>query len=302
MNTEIFIKWSNFLNSIRKFLSNDGFIEVTTNHIVEAGAFEHSIDTIKVISSLGENELHTSPEMEMKVIMSEIKLPIYQICQCFRDDPPSPLHLLEFTMLEFYRPYKDYKTIMKDVENLINELTQKKLDFKKYSLEKLFQNIGISLADCDTKEKFRASISQKKLFRPLETDTWEDLFFKVMIDFIEPNLPQEPTFLYNYPAKLATLAKVKDEWSERFELYWNGMEICNGCTELTSHEELLKRIDIEKNARIASSKKPHKKPQRLIQSLINGLPECAGVAIGLNRLFSCLLGSSCLIYPPSGKL
>ena len=280
-------EWSRFIREIRSFFDSRDFLEVFTPCLVTAGAFENALDTLKVMSLTETAELHTSPEMEMKVLLASHPVPIFQICKCFRDDPDTSIHFKEFTMLEFYRPHCTYQDTRKDMKHLVEALTPYKVDFEEWSIDDIFKELtGIRL------EHFPSSTDLLKKAREIgisslsESDSWEDVFFRIMIEKIEPSLPVEKAIcLYDYPASVSTLSQPKGAfWGERFEIFWRGMELCNGATELLSIDLLKKRYEFESTERIKLGKTPHPFPHRLAEAL-KTLPPCSGVAVGLDRLF-----------------
>jgi lysyl-tRNA synthetase class 2 len=281
-----------FLRRVRAFLDSRGFTEVTTDSLVPAGAFEGTIDPLEVRFKGGSAELHTSPEIEMKRMISATLLPLYQICKCYRDDPPTGIHLREFTMLEFYRVNADYQPIMSDVRDLMNELAGRKLAFEEISVRDLvLRYTGIDLDRAVDATSLRREIESRQLLSLAADDAWDDLFFKLMIERVEPALPPEtPVLVKDYPLPLGALAKRSPTGStvERFEIYWYGMELCNGCTELEDVEELKARFEREQAGRRAQGKTAHPFPQRLLDAMQNDFPSCAGVAVGVNRLFWAL--------------
>src|SRR5688572_7265501 len=127
-------EWAAFLRKTRAFFDSRGLLEVMTDHVVPAGAFESTIDTLKVSWRGGSAELHTSPEIEMKTLIAANRLSIYQICRSFRDDPATPIHLREFTMLEYYRMNADYRALITDIKDLMNELSGKSLSFEEMTV------------------------------------------------------------------------------------------------------------------------------------------------------------------------
>jgi len=284
--------WAFFLRRLRQFLDGRGFYEVMTDHVVAAGAFESTIDALQVSWRTGKGELHTSPEIEMKALIAEEKLPIYQICRCFRDDPESPVHRREFTMLEFYRLNVAYDGVIQDVKELLNALSGRSLPFQTMTVREVVERCtGIDLAATPDVTTLRDAILQRKLFDPSGTDDWNDLFFKILIERIEPALdPARPVVLTEYPLATSPLSAARaDGWTaDRFEIYWHGMELCNGSTELTDAAELGRRREKQNAERRAAGKSEHPAPERLLAALDRGLPPCAGVAIGLERLFAAL--------------
>ena len=280
--------WSNYINKIREFFVARGFTEVFTPSLVATGAFESSLDCLKVSFSTGELELHTSPEIEMKACLAETKLPIFQICKSYRDDPPTPIHSREFTMLEYYRPEVDYLTTRQDMKELLNHVAGRSLAFEEISVRELaLKSTGLDLEKLSTTELLHAAIAKVRIIETSPDDTWDDLFFKLLLEKWEPALhPTRPTILHDYPPSQSALAAInpKTGWAERFEIYWRGVELCNGCTELTDIGELDRRYEKEKSLREKQRKVPHAYPQRLASAMRN-MPPASGVAVGLDRLF-----------------
>lgn len=266
--------WSKFLSQVRRFFLNRGYLEINTPLLVEAGAFESSIDPLQVSWKGGKGELHTSPEIAMKEALALLKRPIFQICKCFRDDLESPHHSREFTMLEFYEPGTTYKEMKGLVKDLVTVLAGKEVPFEEKTAEALL--------------KTHAGIELKEV-KAQGSDTWEDVFFKAWIEHVEPRIsPLLPTIVTDYPVPVSPLSKqIEGEaLAERFELYWKGMEICNGCTELTDRNELKKRHGEETAKRIAQGKVAHPFSERLAKAT-SEIGSAAGVAVGLDRLFLC---------------
>jgi len=278
--------WSHFIKKTRTFFEERGFLEVFTPCLVPAGAFENAIDTLKVQGIRESCELHSSPEMAMKRVLAQEQCSIYQICHSFRDDPDTSIHFKEFNILEFYRPNADYLDTRQDIKNLLSFLSPKPLEFVEASVESLFEErLHFKLADYPDPQELKKRAEATGMRDLSSSDSWEDIFFRIFIEKIEPALPPETPFLiYDYPASVSTLAHPKGFWGERFELFWKGMELCNGATELTSSELLKSRFEFESRSRLKSGKAPHPFPHEFLNSLPH-LPKCSGVAVGLDRLF-----------------
>ena len=149
--------WSAFLRKLRAFFDSRGFFEVQTDHVVPAGAFEGTLDTLRVSWRGGTGELHTSPEIEMKRLLAADRLPIYEICRCFRDDPATPIHRREFTMLEYYRVDADYRRCLAEMRELLTELTGRALPFEEYTVAELVrEKTGIDLDRMQTSRGYRS--------------------------------------------------------------------------------------------------------------------------------------------------
>lgn len=281
--------WSEFLKKVRLFFEARNYLEVETPYLVPVGAFESSLDCLKVQGVDIQKELHTSPEIEMKVLMTELKTSIFQICRSYRDDPATLIHFKEFHMLEFYSPGHTYRDNMALMKDFLNSVSGASLTFESYSLAEAFQKFaGLELLE--DLESFKKEMKRKGAILFNEDDSWDDLFYKVLIEKIEPQLnPNNPTFLYHFPPSQAALAALSPskEYAERFEIYWQGIELCNGCTELTDLEELQRRFNSENQKRIEQNKKTHAFPASLAHAMKN-MPACSGVAVGLERLYLCL--------------
>lgn len=253
-------EWASFQRRIRAWLDSRGYYEVSTNYVVPAGAFESTIDTLSVKWRRGSGELHTSPEIEMKRLIAETRESVYQICHCFRDDPTETgIHLKEFHMLEFYRMGADEHALLDEVRAFFEHLAGRKLDL-----------VMRSVADLSHLDP--------------------DSFYRTMIESVEPSFDKNVlTVVHGYPGCVSALAALDEKGlARRFEIYWDGMELCNGAAELVDAAELRKRVDEEASARRAEGKTPHPPPQDLLDTLDRGLPVCAGVAVGLDRLFLAL--------------
>lgn len=271
-------QWARFLADIRRFFDERGFVEVTTRNLVPAGAFEGVIDCLQVSHSGGKGELHTSPEMEMKALLAATSLPCYQICRCYRDDPETGIHGREFTMLEFYNVGETYDGIRRLTTDLFVHLGHRD-GFREATVQSLLNG---------------------KHPVPAPGERWDDAFFKLFLTEVEPQLPFDPpTVVKDYPAQIAALAALNSDGktAQRFEIYWKGMEICNGCVELGDPVELAARIVEESNLRTTAGKSPHPYPERLMKAMEQGLPPSAGVAVGLDRLFKCFTGQFPVSFP-----
>jgi len=285
--------WSALLATTRDFFRERGYFEVSTDHLVPAGAFEGTIDPLRVAYRGGSAELHTSPEIEMKRILSRCHDNIFQICHCFRDDLPSDVHLREFHMLEYYRQGVGYEALITETRGLFDRLAGRSLPFREITVARLFHSMThLDLGSLSDAHDFREAVIGLGI-QVSPSDDWADLFFRVMIERIEPALEAEfPLIVRDYPRPLAALAAFDASGShaERFEIYWKGMELCNGASELTDSKELERRLGAERAARLARGLVPHPEPSRLLESLRAGLPRCSGVAVGLDRLFRAIHG------------
>lgn len=303
--------------AIRDFFLRLGFDDVITPPMVRCPGIETHLFPFKVQGSL-ENQndwfLHTSPEFHMKELLSLGMEKIFTLTYAFRDEPTSTHHRLQFLMLEWYRAHERYEAIMQDVEQLLNyaqeALIRKSISTVKSDSIKLthksVQEIFIEFTQIDplefeenSKDLFVKKIKEKNIDIPIPQDlsvvSYDDIFHLVFLNIIEPHLAKYPyLLLYEYPASQAALSSLKvnnPKVCERFEVYLNGIELCNAFNELTDKNEQLARFIKAKKERedIYGQSMPF--PAVLMNSLERGLPDpCSGVALGVERLLMGLTG------------
>lgn len=255
--------------------------------------------------------LQTSPEFDMKKLMVAGVERLYQICPVFRNAEGSRLHSPEFTMLEWYRAQADYGAIMEDCMALLRQIA-KEAGFSHYthrgklcdpfaewqviSVADAFAHYaGIHLGDVLEDTAGFAELVRTAGIRVAEGDRWDDLFFAVMAEKIEPNLGAEvPAILYDYPASLASLSRRKPEdprYAERFEVYVCGVELANAFSELTDAAEQRRRFVDEMALKKTLYNESYPADEEFLRALEYGLPESAGIALGVDRLVMLATGA-----------
>jgi len=260
--------------------------------------------------------LITSPEYQMKRLLVGGFDKIFQISRCFRDYEKSPQHNPEFTMLEWYRTYQPLEKLMNDIEQLVvhlsdsvkSNLVSRKIPLPPWprkSVSSLFKkHFGIKLDGYETANELRkkAELSgYKKLFHDLPdssnlTDSiaYEQTFFRLW-KYIQKNISQSnPIFVFDWPLPLASLARnnsLNEKFAERVELYVNCMELANGFAELTDPIEQRKRFEQDLINRKSEGRETVPLDKKLLRSLEQGLPECSGMALGIDRLIMWLCGT-----------
>jgi lysyl-tRNA synthetase class 2 len=219
----------------------------------------------------------------MKRLLAAGSGPIYQICKAFRNGEHGRNHNPEFSMLEWYQPGFNHQDLMQEIDELLQFLLQTP-PAKKHSYQALFEEtLNIDPHQCELETLYDLA-QQAGLNQTQDLD--RDTVLQVLLNhYIEPQLGFEcPVFLYDFPASQAALAKIRPGHppvAERFELYMNGAELANGFHELADAREQKQRFEAEQNQR--KNQAPEVDPY-LIAALESGLPACAGVAIGLDRL------------------
>lgn len=232
---------------------------------------------------------------------------IFSLSYCFRDEPTSPIHRPQFLMLEWYRKNERYESIMKDVEGLIkysiDEGTKKNLplrkEFQNASLvKKTMQNLFQEILEIDILQYLDIA-SIKELLKSFpdvpvpDTDLeWDDYFFLLYLNKIEPKIADYPLLMITeFPAPLSALSTLKESdprVCERFEVYINGIELCNCFNELTDLSEQKKRFSEQNKLKKKLYGYQLPEPKRFYETMTKGLPPSAGIALGVERLLHAL--------------
>ncbi len=284
-------KFSHFLYKIRTFFVQKGFWEVETPLLNPYTTLEPYIDSFQVISDKN-YYLITSPEINLKILISHYKKNMFQISHVFRKEKgKSPHHKNEFLMLEWYHIGFDEFQLMDEIEELLIFLSRDMTDepiqeFYRYSMSEIFKiylnkdyyhNTLIEII----KEN---NLVERKYYDELQNYFYDDLFFLVFLNLIEPKLnTQQPLFIHSFPDELRAYSRCELGKSRRFELYWKNLEIANGYFEIQDKEEQIQVFNIELQKRW----KLKKNIPVISKDFLNSfpLPDCSGVSIGLERLF-----------------
>ncbi|HEY9030989.1 MAG TPA: EF-P lysine aminoacylase EpmA [Kangiella sp.] len=284
------------LSTIRAFFDEREVLEVDTPALSHHGVtdrYMHSM-TADIGCSAEKGFLQTSPEYAMKRLLAAGSGSIYQICKAFRQDEVGAKHNPEFTMLEWYRLGFDHFQLMDDVFGLVTEVLGPK-QRKDFTYQQVFIDyLGIdplSIKDDELEQFARSNLGS--LPEDLERDDFLSLLFE---DKIEPQLGKRGTvlFIYDYPASQAALARISEtdpRVAHRFELYIEGVELANGFYELANSEQQLARFNADNQWRKSNNLPEIAIDQRFIAALEHGLPECSGVALGLDRLLMIKLNT-----------
>jgi lysyl-tRNA synthetase class 2 len=275
-------------------------LEVETPALVRSPGVDVHVDAI----AAGVGWLATSPEYHMKRLLAAGSGPIHQIGKAWRAGEVGAWHEPEFTMLEWYVPGLDDSGLMDQTEALVRHAAAA-LDtslgdgatFDRMTWREAY----IRYAGLDPLTAARRSLglllraSGTKAPRGVDLEALEDLVLSLVV---QPNLGLErPVFVTDWPASRAALARIRpgrdpdgSDSAARFELYWRGAELCNGYHELTDATEQRARIGRDNAAREALGKVPYPVDEDFLTALEQGLPDCAGNALGLDRLLMVLLG------------
>ena len=279
------------LTKLRQFFVVRGVLEVDTPALSRAGTTDRHIHSFRVEDGRGGSlYLHTSPEFPMKRLLASGSGDIWQLCKVFRSGEAGRMHNAEFSMLEWYRLGFDHHRLMAETAELITMLIPGLKQAPEHlSYREAFQRHAHINPFTASRQDCIAALKQAGRHPPVEgeldQDGWLDL---VAGELVYPALGKGGlTFIYDYPAGQAALSRIRPEnppVAERFEAFLDGMELANGFHELADAVEQRRRFESDIADRKAGGLAQVPMDERLLAALGHGLPECAGVALGFDRL------------------
>jgi lysyl-tRNA synthetase class 2 len=294
------------LARIRAFFEHNGVLEVDTPALSRFGATDPAIESFRSqyrgpgAASGVPLYLQTSPEFFMKRLLAAGCGPIYQLAHVFRNGELGRRHNPEFMMLEWYRPGLDHHALMDEVDALLEFVLRGFLDYqptRRISYRQWFvEETGLDPWS-DGVAAFRNFAEQRLGSVPDnmnddDLDTWLDL---LVTHWLEARIGDEGLFVFDYPPTQAALARIREDSTtvaERFELFLHGLELANGFNELLDAEQQSQRFENENRARAVSGQVTVDYDEYLVAALRSGLPACAGVSIGVDRLVMLAAGLS----------
>ncbi|MFK7739964.1 MAG: EF-P lysine aminoacylase EpmA [Planctomycetota bacterium] len=303
---------ADMLSRARAFFAERGVMEVDTPVLGEGLVVESHVDPIPCRVQHGAQgevvrHLLTSPEGPMKRLLAAGSGPIYQFAKAFRDGELGRRHLIEFTMLEWYRPGLDHFELMDEVEALVRTLVPRigAEPFERVSYRQLFVETAQLDPHATSLAEIRSACERLGVAVPdsFERGTLDDALDLLLVSHIEPQLgTNRPVFVHAYPPSQAALARVRTDadavsqaaadaaTADRFELYFEGVELTNGYYELADASEQRLRFEQANRDRQTAGRPPLPLDEELLQAMAAGFPDCAGVALGFDRLVMLALG------------
>jgi lysyl-tRNA synthetase class 2 len=271
--------------SIRNYFSQHNVLEVETPQLAAATVSDPHLASIAVP---GYGFLQTSPEYAMKRLLAAGSGSIYQLAKVFRADESGRRHNPEFTMLEWYRIGFSLDDLVDDVA-AIARIAVGDMKTVRHRYRDLFRtHLQLDPLTCDLATLSRAACKHVDVsFEEADRDTWLEL---LMSHVIEPQLgSDELSFVVDYPPSQAALARLRNDEeghkvAARFELYCRGIELANGYHELTDANEQRARFDADLRERATLGLPTVPVDENLLAAIAHGLPDCSGVALGLDRL------------------
>ena len=295
------LKRAKIVNEIRHFFADRGVLEVETPTMSQATVTDVHLRAFETqFTGPGAAQgitlyLMTSPEYHMKRLLAAGSGPIYQMGRSYRNEEAGRYHNPEFTMLEWYRPHYDMYRLINEVDDLLQQTLECE------SAESLsYQQAFLRYLDIDPltaeKDKLREVAAKLDVSNIADTEEDRDTILQLLFMVgVEPHIGLEkPTFIYHFPASQASLAEISSEdhrVAERFEVYYKGVELANGFRELTDAAEQRQRFERDNRKRASMDLPEQPIDENLLAALEHGFPECAGVALGIDRLIMLALGA-----------
>lgn len=296
---ELLRRRAEVVRRIREFFAERGVLEVETPLLGAATVTDLHLGSLETRCRVGSRShrlfLQTSPEAAMKRLLAAGSGPIFQVSKAFRDGERGRFHNPEFTLLEWYRPGWDHHALMDEVEALTSAILGKR-PARRMTLRRACREA----AGVDPSTAADAALRQRCTELGLGTEPAESLPREACIDLIvslavQPRLGEGLVFLYDYPTSQAAMARLRPGQpgvAERFEVFVDGVEIANGYHELTDAAELRGRFERDRRRRCEAGLAVPPIDEKLLAALEHGLPACAGVAVGLDRLVMLEAGAS----------
>jgi len=292
------------LARIRDFFARRGVLEVETPCMASTTATDPHVHSLRTewpgpgAAAPGSRWLQPSPEFAMKRLLAAGSGPIFQLGRAFRDGERGRLHAPEFTLLEWYRPGFDHHALMDEAAALLAALglagagAGTRLEYPR-AFEAAAGLDPLSADEAALRERAAAlGVASAARGEGFDRDACLDAIFALAV---QPSLPPGAVFVHAYPASQAALARLsgqRPETAERFELFLDRVEIANGYHELTDAAEQRRRLEADRAARARRGLPVPPADERLLAALEHGLPACAGVALGVDRLVMLAAGAS----------
>jgi elongation factor P--(R)-beta-lysine ligase len=285
----------------RAFFTARGYMEAETRYAVATPGEEVHLRAFRTEHEFSDGRaetlwLHTSPEFAMKKLLAGDAGPIFQLARVWRNGEGSDLHSSEFTMLEWYRPNADMSSLIDETADFLRAVLPPTVTCRGVTTD-IATVERLSVADAFTRyvgadvlatAGDAAALAATAGTALRESETWEDLFFRLLLERVEPHLGRaHPTFLTHWPAEQAALARrdpSDPRVAERFELFVCGIELANAFVELTDPAEQRARFAADRARRHAMSGEDWPIDEDFLAALSHGMPACAGIALGFDRL------------------
>ncbi|MGI9184949.1 MAG: lysine--tRNA ligase [Solirubrobacteraceae bacterium] len=298
----LFITRARVISTIRRFLDDDGFVEVETPVLQPLYGGASARPFITHHNALDRDlYLRIATELYLKRLIVGGLERVYELGKNFRNEGLSPKHNPEFTMLEWYEAYADYGDIAARCERLVHAVAQAvgysgpfdlTPPWRRETLAGAIRDrTGVDILAGRDRDQLAAAMAAQGLSVPTE-DSWPQLVDELVSKHVEPTLT-EPTFLMDFPVEISPLAKSHRDTPglvERFEAFIGGMEIANAFTELNDPDEQRRRFEAQRRLAVAGDDEAQPYDEAFIQALEHGMPPTGGIGIGIDRLVMVMTG------------
>ncbi len=279
------------MQTIRTFFLSRQYLEVETPIMGQYGVTDVYLANIKATFRQQSYCLQTSPEYHMKRLLAAGSGPIFQLARVFRDDELGRWHNPEFTLLEWYQLDVDHHQLMDEMDAFLKLILNTPPLRKKTYQQAFLESCALDPFNTHLAE-LKACLARFGLAKTLEHEQDKDMhLFLLMSHVVEPFYAQDkaPLAIYEFPASQAALAQINGQVAERFEIYYQGVELANGFHELTDAASQRQRFAQDIAQRHAMQLPEAYMDEYLLGALEAGLPACSGVALGVDRLIACAL-------------
>lgn len=281
-------------HQIRSFFADKQVLEVDTPLLAASTVSDPNLDSFAINNTGAAGYLQTSPEYFMKRLLAAGVGDIYSLSKAFRPDESGRYHNREFTLLEWYRTGFDDRALARELVDLIARLSP--------DVEPHFATYGeLFEAACGINPHGASVAALRSLGQQMLGVDWQDEHKSVWLDLlfthkVEPTMGERLQVVWDYPVCQSALARVDTDdrgqaVARRFEIYWQGIELANGYWELTDADEQRRRFEEDNALRVQLGRATVLPDEHLLAALEHGLPGCAGVALGVDRLLMCLSGA-----------
>ena len=285
----------------REHFAATGTLEAETPVMVQAAVTDVHLQSLEVRRADGSRVgfLHTSPEYAMKRLLCAGSPDIYQIAHVFREGERGRRHNPEFTMIEWYRLGIDHHALMSDVEQLLRALLEPHrpvAETRRVTYSDAFRAaLELDPLACSVQELRAAMLAHGADVPESISGERDALLDLAMATLVAPAFPADRiTFMHDFPASQAALAQVRGPVASRFEAFWGDLELANGFHELGDAVEQAGRFDADRAERVRRGQPDRKPDERFLGALVAGLPPCAGVALGFDRVVMIAARAACI--------
>jgi len=286
------------LGQVRAYFASTGALEVETPVMVGAAVTDVHLESLRVHRADGRRIgfLQTSPEYAMKRLLCAGAPDIFQVARVFREGERGRNHNPEFTMVEWYRLGLDHLALMRDVESLLRTLLGSIREVGPTRIV-TYREAFLDCLGCDPLQASTGDLEASLRGRGTDVPAAlagdrDGLLDLAMASHVAPGFASDRlTFVHDFPASQAALARIRGPVASRFEAFWGGLELANGFHELGDPAEQSRRFAEDLAGRARHGRPRHEPDRRLLAALATGLPSCAGVALGFDRVVMVATGA-----------